>query len=287
MIAAGPAASAPGHGGAGEAGRDCGTMERRLRERRDGGASLLVPYVTAGISEDWLEHARAYADAGANAIEIGLPFSDPMLDGTAVQQASQRALERGTTPRAAISQVARLSLDVPLIAMTYSNVVLRAGRDEFCERLQTAGFSGLIVIDTPSDEAEPLLETAHRHDIELVLLVAPSTSDQRVRQIARQGRGFVYAATVMGPTGERTGVPEAAVQLVARTRRHTTLPVLLGFGISRPADAARAAAVADGIVVGSALMRRVLDGAGPAQTGAQVRELRAALDAGRAGGADR
>ncbi len=255
-----------------------GAVESRLRERRDAGSSLLVPYVTAGVSADWLDHARAYAEAGADAIEIGLPFSDPMLDGTVVQQASQRALDRGTTVRAAIAQVSSLSLDVPLIAMTYSNVVLRHGQEHFCDRLRTAGFAGLIVVDTPHDEAEPLVRAATEHDLELVLMVAPSTSDRRVRQIAALSRGFLYAATVMGPTGERAGVPQAADQLVARARQHSTLPVLLGFGISTPADAARAAAVADGVVVGSALMRRLLAGAGPAQTGGDVRALRRALD---------
>ena len=257
-----------------------GTLEKRLRDRRDGGSSLLVPYLTAGVSADWLDHARAFADAGADAIEIGLPFSDPMLDGTAVQQASQRALDRGTTPRAAIAQAAGLSLDVPLVAMTYSNVVMRHGRSEFCDRLRTAGFAGLIVVDTPHDEAEPLAMAAREHDIELVLMLAPSTPDRRVAQIACLSNGFVYAATVMGTTGERAGVPEAAAQLATRVRRHTTLPVVLGFGISTPADAAAAAAVADGVAVGSALMRRVLAGAGPAATGAAVRELREALDAG-------
>jgi tryptophan synthase alpha chain len=259
---------------------ELGEVEARLRGRRDAGASLLVPYLTAGISADWLDHARAFADAGADAIEIGLPFSDPMLDGTAVQQASQLALDRGTTARSAITQLSGLSLDVPLIAMTYSNVVLRHGQAQFCDRLRTAGVAGLIVVDTPLDEAEPLVQAAAERDLELVLMIAPSTSDQRIPQIAALSRGFVYAASVMGTTGERTGVPDAAVRLVSRARQHTTLPVLLGFGISTPADAARAATVADGVVVGSALMRRVLAGAGPAQTGADVRALRQALDTG-------
>lgn len=255
-----------------------GELETRLRARRDAGRSLLVPYVTAGVSADWLDHARAYADAGADAIEIGLPFSDPMLDGTVVQQASQRALDRGSTPRAAIAEVAGLAIDVPLVAMTYSNVVMRQGRAEFCDRLRSAGFAGLIVVDTPHDEAEPLVQAAREYDVELVLMLAPSTSDRRVKQIAALSRGFVYAATVMGVTGERSGVPEAATELAARAKRHTTLPVLLGFGISTPEDAVRAAAVADGVVVASALMRRVLAGAGPVETGGYVRDVREALD---------
>jgi tryptophan synthase alpha chain len=279
MIAPGAGAAVQERGARGEMG-EMGELEARLRGRRDAGASLLVPYLTAGISADWLDHARAFADAGADAIEIGLPFSDPMLDGTAVQQASQLALDRGITARSAITQLSGLSLDVPLIAMTYSNVVLRHGQAQFCDRLRTAGVAGLIVVDTPLDEAEPLAQAAAEHDIELVLMIAPSTSDQRIPRIAALSRGFVYAASVMGTTGERTGVPDDAVRLVSRARQHTTLPVLLGFGISTPADAARAATVADGVVVGSALMRRVLAGTGPAQTGADVRALRQALDTG-------
>lgn len=269
------------------AGEGTGVLESHLRQRRDAGSALLVPYVMAGVSADWLDQARAFAAAGADAIEIGLPFSDPMLDGIAVQQASQRALERGATPRTAIDEVGGLALDIPLVAMTYSNVVIRHGREQFCERLRDAGFAGLIVVDTPHDEAEPLVVTAREHDLDLVLMVAPSTSDRRVARIAELSRGFVYAATVMGPTGEREGVPEAAGRLVTRVRRHSTRPVLLGFGISTPADAARAASIADGVAVGSALMRQVLAGASPAETEGFVRDLRSALDAGSALGADR
>jgi len=252
-------------------------LETRLRERRDAGRSLLVPYLTAGVSADWLDHARAWAEAGADAIEIGLPFSDPMLDGLPVQQASQRALDRGTTVRSAIEAAAGLSFDVPLVAMTYSNVVMRNGSAEFCERLRAAGFTGLIVVDTPYDESAALAEAAGP-ELDLVRLIAPSTSPGRVQQIVEAGSGFVYAVTVMGTTGERDGLPDAAVELVARARPHTTLPVLLGFGISTPEDAVRAAAVADGVAVGSALMRRVLAGAGPAGTAALVSQLREGLD---------
>ena len=254
-------------------------LETRLRERRAAGRSLLVPYVTAGVGADWLDHARAWADAGADAIEIGLPFSDPMLDGTPVQQASQRALDRGTTVTSAMDEAAGLTFDVPLVAMTYTNVVMRRGREEFCHRLRAAGFAGLIVVDTPYDEGEPLTRVAGP-ELALVRMIAPSTPSRRVQEIVGSGRGFVYAASVMGTTGERDGLPPAAVDLIARTRPHTTLPVLLGFGISTPEDAARAARVADGVVVGSALMRRVLAGAGPAETAAVVARLRAALDDG-------
>jgi len=253
-------------------------LETALRGRRDAGHPLLVPYLSAGVGADWTDHARAWADAGADAIEIGLPFSDPMLDGTPVQQASQRALDRGTTVRSALEAVAGLSIGVPLVAMTYTNLVMRPGRAQFCRWLAEAGFGGLIVVDTPYAEGESLTRAAAEHRIDLVRMLAPSTSADRVRQIVQPATGFVYAATVMGTTGERDGLPAEAGELVARVRPHTTLPVLLGFGIATAADAARAAVVADGVVVGSALMRRVLAGAGPGETAAVVATLRAALD---------
>jgi tryptophan synthase alpha chain len=255
-----------------------GRLETRLRERRAGGHPLLVPYVTAGVGPDWIEHARACAEAGADAIEIGLPFSDPMLDGTAVQQASQRALDRGTTPLGALEELAGWGADVPLVAMTYANVVLRSGVPAFLDRLRAGGVSGLIVVDTPHQEAGPLAEAARAHDVELVMMVAPSTPQHRLGRIARAARGFVYAATVMSPTGERVGVPDSAARIAARVREHTTTPVLLGFGIASPADAVTAARAADGVVVGSALMSRVLAGATPGELGRVVGGLRAALD---------
>jgi tryptophan synthase alpha chain len=256
-----------------------GPLETHLRARRGQGASLLVPYLTAGITADWLDHARAFADAGADAIEIGLPFSDPMLDGPAIQQASQQALDRGMTPLAAIDQLAGLDLGIPLVAMTYTNVVLRPGREEFCGRLAGSGVAGLIVVDTPHDEVEPLGQAAGRHGIELVMMVAPSTSPARIQQIAGLSRGFVYAASVMGPTGKHPGIDRLAGEVVDRLRQFTTTPVLLGFGIATPAAAVEAAAHADGVAIGSALVRRILDGAGPAQLGADLQSIRSALDA--------
>jgi tryptophan synthase alpha chain len=257
-----------------------GRLEAHLRARRDAGAALLVPYLTAGISDDWLDQARAYAEAGADAIEIGLPFSDPMLDGPAIQLASQLALDRGMTPLTAVDQLAGIDLGVPLIAMTYTNVLVRPGRQEFCRRLADAGVAGLIVVDTPHDEAETLSQAAGQHGIELVMMVAPSSGPDRIRQIAGLSQGFVYAASVMGPTGERAGIDRMASQIVSQVRAFTSTPVLLGFGIATAAAAAEAAAHADGIVVGSALIRRILDGAGPKQLGAEVRAIRDALDAG-------
>ncbi|NUW29827.1 tryptophan synthase subunit alpha [Nonomuraea sp. SMC257] len=254
------------------------SLETYLRARRDAGRALLVPYVTGGLTDDWLAYVRAYADAGADAVEIGLPFSDPMLDGGTIQEASDRALRRGVTPDRLLDEIASAAVEVPLVVMTYSNIVFRAGAKAFCARLAEAGVSGLVVPDVPHDEAGSLSVAATAAGIDLVLLAAPSTPPARLRSIAEESRGFIYGVTVMGTTGERASMPDSARSVAARLRELTTRPVLLGFGISTPEHAVEACRHADGVVVASALMRRVLDGATPAEVGSDVAAIRRALD---------
>jgi tryptophan synthase alpha chain len=238
---------------------------------------LLVPYVTGGIRADWTRFIAEYERNGADLIEIGLPFSDPILDGPTIQQASHRALQRGATVRSILDELAGVRAGVPLIAMTYYNLVLH--NPSFCTDLAAAGISGLIVPDLPIDEVDELAGAAAEAGLDLVLLAAPTTTPARLAVIARRSRRFVYAVSVMGTTGERDRLGDSAVRLARDLRARTDLPVLLGFGISQPRHAAMAADAADGVVVASALMRAVLDGAGPAEAGALVAEFRAALDA--------
>ncbi len=254
-------------------------LEAHLRARRDAGRSLLVPYVTAGLTADWTAYVEAYAAAGADAIEIGLPFSDPMLDGPTIQRASDAALRRGVTADGLLAELAAVRADVPLIVMTYANIVLRSGVATFAGRLTAAGVCGLVVPDLPVGELDDVAATLAAAGVAMVLLAAPTTRPDRLRQIAEHGRGFVYGVTVMGTTGERDTLADSAAGVAARVRAVTDRPVLLGFGIARPADAVAAAACADGVVVASALVRRVLDGTGPRQAAADVAALRAALDA--------
>jgi tryptophan synthase alpha chain len=255
-----------------------GAVEGALRRRREAGGKSLVPYVTAGITSDWTAYLQACADNGADAIEIGLPFSDPMLDGPVIQAASGQALERGVRTAELLDEMAALDCGVPLIVMTYSNIVGRHGTEAFCQRLAAAGVSGLIVPDTPVDEVEPLLSAAQAAGIELILLVAPSTRAHRVSRIAELSSGFVYAVSNMGVTGLRDAVSDTVQRTVAAIRSHTTLPVLVGFGISSPDQAIEASQHADGVVVASALMRNVLDGASALELGATVAAFRSALD---------
>ncbi|HEX4249477.1 MAG TPA: tryptophan synthase subunit alpha [Pseudonocardia sp.] len=255
------------------------SLEATTRAARDSGRKLLAAYVTGGITPDWTDHLRASRDAGADLLEIGLPFSDPMLDGPTIQRASDRALSRGVTVDGILADLAVLELGVPLAAMTYANLVLHDGPDRFCGALRDAGVTGLIVPDLPVDEVGEVSRAALRHGVDLVLLAAPSTGAERRREIARRSRGFVYAVTLMGVTGERAGLDPSGAELARSLQGLTDLPVLLGFGVSGPEHAAEAARSADGVVVGSALMRRVLDGEGAAEIGAHVARIRAALDA--------
>ncbi len=246
---------------------------------------ILAPYITAGITEDWTDYVLAYQAAGADTIEIGIPFSDPTLDGQTIQEASDRALARGITVDRILADLAavRSKVSIPLTAMTYANVVVRRGEAAFCTALADAGVAGLIVPDVPLDEIGPIENAAADAGIALVLLAAPSTSERRRREICHRSRGFVYAVSVMGTTGARTEIAATAESLVTSLRTITAglpyhLPVILGFGISDATHAAAAAEFADGVAVGAALMRKVLDGASAETVGAHVRTLRDGLD---------
>jgi tryptophan synthase alpha chain len=234
-----------------------------------------MPFITGGITGDWSDTLVAYQKAGADAIEVGLPFSDPMLDGTTIQRASDRALERGATADSILATLAATRLHVPLVVSTYANLALRPG---FCDRLAEAGVAGLIVPDLPLEESAGLEADAARAGIDLVLLVAPATTAERLSRICARSRGFVYAVSVMGTTGERATLAGSAPELAARVKAVSDRPVLIGFGVSGPEQAVAAGRAGDGVVVGAALMRRVLDGATPGDLFDEVAALRAALD---------
>lgn len=254
-------------------------LESHLRARRDAGAKLLVPYVTGGLDNDWLDVVRAVVDAGADAVEIGIPFSDPVMDGPTIQEASQRALERGATPSTIISEAAKLDVDAPLAVMTYYNVVGHAGHTRFAASLIDAGIDGAIVPDLPLDELNGWGDAADAAGVETVLLAAPTTPDDRLVAICERSRGFVYGIALMGVTGARDELGAAAIRMGQRLKAVTDRPVLVGLGISTGAQAVEGAAAADGVIVGSALIARLLDGGGPDAAHALISELRKALDA--------
>ena len=253
-------------------------LETHLRRQRDTGRSLLAPYITGGLGAGWLDVVRAVVDAGADAVEIGIPFSDPVMDGRTVQEASQRALELGATPAKIVAEAAQLDVSVPLLIMTYYNVIAHAGLERFAAQLADAGVDGAIVPDLPLDELDGWGDAAASAGVETVLLAAPTTPDDRLRAICERSRGFVYGVSLLGVTGERSKLADAAAEMGRRCKATTDLPVLLGVGISTAEQAVTAARVADGVIVGSALVRRVLAGGGPDEAGHYVAELRTALD---------
>jgi len=258
-----------------------------LRASRDAGAKLLVPYVTGGLGADWLDVVRAAAAAGADAIEIGIPFSDPVMDGPVIQEASARALAAGATPAGLVAELGRADVGVPLVVMTYYNLIFRAGHRRFARTLAEAGVAGAILPDLPLEELDDWARAADDAGVDTILLAAPTTPDDRLAALCARSRGWVYGVGLMGVTGERQALATSAAVMGARLKAVTDLPVLIGVGISTPAQAVAAADSADGVIVGSALVRRLLDGAGPAGAAAFVGELRAALDAGAAGAAVR
>ena len=253
-------------------------LESHLRSRRDAGAKLLVPYVTGGLGREWHEVVRAVVDAGADAVEVGIPFSDPIMDGRTIQEASQRALDLGATPIGVIDVMATIDVPAPLLVMTYYNLVASLGHERCAQHLSQCGVDGAIVPDLPYDELDGWGDAADAAGVETVLLAAPTTPDERLRQICERSRGFVYGVSLMGVTGERNELAIHAGEMGRRCKAVTDKPVLLGVGISTPEQAAQAAASADGVIVGSALVRKLLDGGGPDEAAAFVRSLRVALD---------
>jgi tryptophan synthase alpha chain len=256
-----------------------GPLEAALRAKRDAGRKLLVPYLTGGLGADWLDTVRAVAEAGADAIEIGIPFSDPVMDGVIVQAASAQALAEGVTPESVLAGLHQLNgLEPPRVVMTYTNVVIRPGPDRFARELAEAGVAGVILPDLPVDELDDWEAAADPAGLETVLLAAPTTPDDRLETICARSRGWIYGVATLGVTGERASLAPSAFAMGRRLKACTDKPVLLGVGVSSPEQAAQVAAVADGVIVGSALVRRILEGAGPEGAADFVRSLRAGLD---------
>jgi tryptophan synthase alpha chain len=253
-------------------------LEAHLRSRRDAGRKLLVPYVTGGLGPDWLDVVRAVAAAGADAVEVGIPFSDPVMDGPVIQDASARALALGATPAGLVAALERADVDVPLVVMTYYNVVFRAGHRRFARSLASSGVAGAILPDLPLEEIGDWARAADDAGVATILLTAPTTPDDRLVALCARCRGWVYGVGLMGVTGERTDLAASAARMGRRLKAVTDKPVLIGVGVSTPDQAVTTAASADGVIVGSALVRRLLEGAGPEGAAAFVAELRSALD---------
>jgi len=230
------------------------------------GRAALMPYMMAGYPdrETGLAVAEAYVDAGADLIELGVPFSDPLADGPAIHAAATKALEAGATLSTALEVCSSISDRIPVIFMAYANMVLaHGGATEFARMARAAGAAGVIVPDLPLDEAGEVREAFAAEGLALVPLLAPTTPAERRRRICEAAKGFVYVVSTVGTTGERSELPPVLTELVEATKADAQTPVAVGFGIGTPEQAAQVGRIADGVIIGSRLVRAAGEGGSP------------------------
>ena len=262
------------------------TGSEKLRAAFRDDRVALIPYLTGGYPtlEGAREVGEAYVEAGADVVEIGVPFSDPLADGPTIQDTTTRALENGADLDYCLELASEFSGRVPVIFLLYYNVIFARGAEKFLREAAGAGVSGLVIPDLPVDEAGGFARYAAEAGVAFCPLVAPTSTDERLAQVGELATGFVYCVSVAGVTGVRDELPPGAVELLRRARSYTAAPVALGFGIGSPEAAVQAAGEADGVIIGSKLMRLVAEG-GPERAGGWLGEVREALSGVvRAGG---
>ena len=245
------------------------------------GHPALIAYVTAGYPDlnSSLELVPKLEEWGCDIVELGIPFSDPLADGVTIQETSYKALREGITANRCLELAAKLrkKMSIPLIFMTYYNILLKYGLDAFCRRAGEAGIDGIIVADMPPDEALELEKEAKKNGIDIIFLLSPNSNDKRINLVAKHSTGFIYLVSVTGVTGTREALPHELEAFVRRVRKVTSKPLCVGFGISTEAQAARVGEIADGVIVGSRLLQLV-DSPPYSRLEAFVRSLRSALD---------
>ena len=242
--------------------------------------TAFMPYMVLGYPsrQASLDIVQTLVAAGADLLELGIPFSDPLADGPTIQAATQKSLENGTTLRdclAMVRELRQLGIRTPALLMGYVNPMLAYGFERFVAEAAEAGVDGLIVPDLPPEEAGELEELCAAHGLAMVFLLAPTSTSERIKLAAEKSQGFIYLVSLTGVTGARSELPPGLVDFVARVRRHTDTPLAVGFGISTAAQAQTVAAVADGVIVGSALVKQAAEA--PDRVRALASELRAAL----------
>ena len=221
--------------------------------------TALIPYVTVGYPtvEATLRAVPLFASAGCDIIELGIPFSDPLADGATIQRASYQALRQGVTLRVCleVAQELRRQVETPLVFMTYYNPVLKFGLNRFCSKCADAGIDGLIMPDLPPEEGKQLEKSARKHGLDVIYLLSPASTEERIRLVASRSRGFIYLVSLTGVTGARDRLPEELESFVASVRKRTEKPLCVGFGVSTVEQARRVARVADGVIVGSRIIQ--------------------------------
>jgi tryptophan synthase alpha chain len=244
-----------------------GAIGRAFTQAKSEGRALLIGYLPAGFPTlaESIELVHAMCDGGVDLIEVGLPYSDPLMDGPVIQQAVDQALTNGATPESVLTVVKAISdRGIVPVVMSYWNPIEQFGVKNFARELQQAGGVGVITPDLTIEEGKPWIAAAAEHNVDPIFLVAPSSTDERITQICHQTKGFVYAASTMGVTGARDQVSNMAPELVARVRQCTDLPIAVGLGVSNGVQAAEIAQYADGVIVGSAFVKAANSGGAPA-----------------------
>ena len=241
----------------------------------------LIAYITVGYPdiEATQKIATILSDSGCDIIELGIPFSDPLADGTTIQKASYQALQQGTTPESCLEVAHKLHQKIvtPLVFMTYYNPVFNFGLEAFCQSCAEAGISGLIIPDLPPEEGGELEAITRKHSLDLIYLLAPTSTEERIAMVAERSRGFIYLVSLTGVTGTRQTLPPELESFVKRVRQKAKQPLCVGFGVSNPEQASRIARIADGVIVGSRLIQLIEEDATLSSLKAFVLSLREAL----------
>lgn len=261
-------------------------MTRLEEVFRAAGAPLLMPYAVGGYPDpaSCLEILRTYRAAGAGLVEIGIPFSDPLADGPVIQGASTVALKQGVRPVDVLALAGAIADEgAGVVLLTYLNTILALGPERFFRTCGERGVLGVVVPDLPAEEAAEVQQTAQAHGVDVVLLAAPTSPEARLVRIAEAASGFIYCVSTTGVTGARSAMDAGLPSFIERLRRHTTLPLAVGFGVSTPAQAAEVAAFADGVIVGSALVELIAQSARFDEGLESVRQALAAMQAAIAG----
>jgi tryptophan synthase alpha chain len=221
--------------------------------------TALIPYITVGYPtvETTLKAVPLFASTGCDIIELGIPFSDPLADGATIQRASYEALRQGITPKVCfeVAQELRRQVEIPLVFMTYYNPVFKFGLEQFSSKCAEVGIDGLIIPDLPPEEGKELEKSTKRHGLDLIYLLSPASTEERIKLVTGRSSGFIYLVSLTGVTGARDKLPEELESFVARVRERTEKPLCVGFGVSTPEQAQRVAKVADGVIVGSRIIQ--------------------------------
>ncbi|MEW6570954.1 MAG: tryptophan synthase subunit alpha [Nitrospirota bacterium] len=236
-------------------------IDKTFQRLRKSGGKAFIPYLMAGDPslDKTVDIIRLFEESGADIVELGIPFSDPLADGPTIQRASERALRNGVTLRKSISlvRVIRQTTEIPIVLMSYFNPIFRYGEEDFVRDAVGAGVDGVIIPDLPPDEAGEFIRHARKAAVDTIFLLAPTSTEKRIKKVVKASRGFIYYVSITGITGSLLSLDGSMESLISKIRRHTSMPIAVGFGVSTPEEASTISSIADGVIIGSALVRRL------------------------------